>query len=98
MPCCPATAACLLQLLDEARDKILMGTPRIITQSDEARKLTAYHEGGHALVALYTPGAKPIHKVGRMQTLCMQTCDLNVFLLARAVGWLAAPSHCLCLT
>ncbi|KAL4860045.1 ATP-dependent zinc metalloprotease FTSH 11 [Chlorella vulgaris] len=51
-----------LNLLDEARDKILMGTPRIITQSDEARKLTAYHEGGHALVALYTPGAKPIHK------------------------------------
>lgn len=44
-----------------------MGTPRIITQSDEARKLTAYHEGGHALVALYTPGAKPIHKVGCLQ-------------------------------
>ncbi|KAI7841845.1 hypothetical protein COHA_004374 [Chlorella ohadii] len=50
------------QLLDEARDKILMGTPRVITQSEEARRLTAYHEGGHALVALYTPGAKPIHK------------------------------------
>ncbi|KAL4421108.1 hypothetical protein ABPG77_009635 [Micractinium sp. CCAP 211/92] len=50
------------QLLDEARDKILMGTPRVLTQSEEARRLTAYHEGGHALVALYTPGAKPIHK------------------------------------
>ncbi|KAL4425466.1 hypothetical protein ABPG75_009482 [Micractinium tetrahymenae] len=50
------------QLLDEARDKILMGTPRVLTQSEEARRLTAYHESGHALVALYTPGAKPIHK------------------------------------
>jgi len=49
-------------LLDEARDKVLMGSPRSLVQSTEARKLTAFHEGGHALVALYTPGAKPIHK------------------------------------
>jgi hypothetical protein len=41
---------------------------RSLTQSEEARKLTAYHEGGHALVALYTEGALPIHKVsGRCQ-------------------------------
>ena len=51
-----------MQLLDDARDKILMGAPRALTQTDEARRLTAYHEGGHALVALLTPGAKPIHK------------------------------------
>ncbi len=51
-----------LDCLDEARDKILMGSPRALSQSMEARRLTAYHEGGHALVALYTPGAKPIHK------------------------------------
>ena len=51
-----------LDCLDEARDKILMGSPRALSQSLEARRLTAYHEGGHALVALYTPGAKPIHK------------------------------------
>jgi ATP-dependent metalloprotease len=49
-------------LLDEARDKVLMGSPRSLVQSIEARRLTAYHEGGHALIALYTPGAKPIHK------------------------------------
>lgn len=49
-------------LLDEARDKVLMGSPRSLVQSEEARKLTAYHEGGHALVALLTPGAQPIHK------------------------------------
>eukprot|EP00887_Chlorella_sp_A99_P000884 scaffold5.g884.t1 len=51
-----------VRLLDEARDKILMGAPRALTQTAEARRLTAYHEGGHALVALHTPGAKPIHK------------------------------------
>ena len=33
-----------------------------MVQSQEARRLTAYHEAGHALVALNTPGATPIHK------------------------------------
>ncbi|KAG0225352.1 hypothetical protein BGX31_007675 [Mortierella sp. GBA43] len=46
-----------------AKDKILMGVERrsqVVTM--ESKKLTAYHEGGHALVALYTPGAMPLHK------------------------------------
>ncbi|CAG8629397.1 23899_t:CDS:2, partial [Dentiscutata erythropus] len=49
--------------MEYAKDKILMGAERksaIITS--ENKKLTAYHEGGHALVALYTPGALPLHK------------------------------------
>lgn len=31
--------------------------------TDEAKRMTAYHEGGHALVAMRTPGAMPLHKV-----------------------------------
>lgn len=49
--------------LDKAKDRILMGNERpSMAQSAEAVKLTAYHEGGHAIVALYTQGADPIHK------------------------------------
>ncbi len=47
---------------EEARDKILMGTARKTAMRDEERKLTAYHEGGHALVSIYMPASDPIHK------------------------------------
>jgi cell division protease FtsH len=48
---------------DAARDKVIMGAKReeIITEKD--KRLTAYHEGGHALVAWLTPNADPVHKV-----------------------------------
>ncbi len=48
---------------EEARDKILMGAVRDDTISDLEKKITAYHESGHALVAHELPGSDPIHKV-----------------------------------
>ncbi len=50
--------------LEAAKDKVMMGAERrsmVITE--EEKKVTAYHEAGHALVALFIPGADPVHKV-----------------------------------
>ncbi len=50
--------------IDQAVDKILMGLEREnIVVTDEERRLLAYHEGGHAVVAAVLPNADPIHKV-----------------------------------
>ena len=48
---------------DDAKDKVLMGNERKSMAMDEKeKKLTAYHEAGHAICGLFTPGADPIHK------------------------------------
>ncbi len=51
------------QDFEEARDKILMGAVREETINDLEKKITAYHEAGHTLVAHELPGTDPIHKV-----------------------------------
>jgi cell division protease FtsH len=48
---------------EEAVDKILLGQVRPLLMSDHDRRVVAYHEAGHALVAWLTPGADPVHKV-----------------------------------
>lgn len=48
---------------EEAKDKIMMGPERrTMVMSDDEKKLTAFHEGGHALLGLVTDGSDPVHK------------------------------------
>ena len=47
----------------DSLEKILLGAPRGILLSQEDRERTAYHESGHALVGMLTPGADPVRKV-----------------------------------
>lgn len=57
-----------MDLIDEARDDILMGRERRnVLIDDKTRHMTAYHEGGHALVAYLTEGADPVHKATIIQ-------------------------------
>jgi cell division protease FtsH len=48
---------------EQSKDKVMMGAERrSMVMREEERKLTAYHEGGHAIVALHCPASDPIHK------------------------------------
>ena len=61
-----------------AKDKVMMGAERrSMAMNEEEKKLTAYHEGGHALVAMSVPCADPVHKAtivprGRALGMVMQ--------------------------
>ena len=47
-----------------AKDKVMMGSERrSLVMSEEEKRITAYHEAGHALVAVLVPEADPLHKV-----------------------------------
>ncbi len=49
---------------ESAKDKVMMGVERrSMVISDEEKRITAYHEGGHTLVAKFLPGTDPLHKV-----------------------------------
>ncbi|WP_029040343.1 ATP-dependent zinc metalloprotease FtsH [Cucumibacter marinus] len=48
---------------EDAKDKLMMGSERrTLVLTEEEKKLTAYHEAGHALLALHMPASDPIHK------------------------------------
>jgi cell division protease FtsH len=53
-----------LATIEEAKDKVMLGTERksMVLREDERRN-TAYHEAGHAVCAIKTPGCDPLHKV-----------------------------------
>lgn len=49
--------------LEDAKDKVMMGSERrSMIMTEEEKRLTAYHESGHAVVAFHSPASDPIHK------------------------------------
>ena len=49
--------------ITDALEKIILGAERKVLMSVDDRRRTAYHEGGHAVVGMLTPGADPVRKV-----------------------------------
>ncbi len=75
---------------EEAKDKVMMGAERrSMVMTDEEKKLTAYHEAGHAVVALHCPDSDPIHKAtiiprGRALGMVMRLPEGDRISLSRA--------------
>jgi cell division protease FtsH len=63
---------------EDAKDKVMMGAERkSMVMTEEEKRMTAYHEGGHALIALSVPSTDPVHKAtiiprGRALGMVMQ--------------------------
>jgi cell division protease FtsH len=67
-----------MQEFEDAKDKVMMGAERrTLVMSEDEKRLTAYHEAGHAVVALSVPATDPVHKAtiiprGRALGMVMQ--------------------------
>lgn len=74
---------------ENAKDRILMGMERkSMVMKDEEKRLTAYHEGGHAIVSINSPGSDPIHKAtivprGRALGVVMRFPEEDSFSMTR---------------
>ncbi|MEM8797155.1 MAG: ATP-dependent zinc metalloprotease FtsH [Pseudomonadota bacterium] len=75
---------------EDAKDKVMMGAERrTLVMTEEEKKLTAYHEAGHALVSLHMPASDPIHKAtiiprGRALGMVMRLPEKDQVSLTRA--------------
>jgi cell division protease FtsH len=56
-----------MQDFDEAIDRLIAGLEKKRVMNSKEREIVAYHEAGHALVASYTPGMDPVHKISIVQ-------------------------------
>lgn len=53
-----------MQDFEDAKDKVMMGSERkSLVMDDQEKRMTAYHEAGHAIVSLHLPESDPLHKV-----------------------------------
>ncbi len=77
------------QEFEEAKDKVMMGAERrSMVMSEDEKKLTAYHEGGHALVGMHMKASDPIHKAtiiprGRALGMVMRLPEKDSYSLRR---------------
>jgi cell division protease FtsH len=74
---------------EDAKDKVMMGVERkSMVMTEDEKKLTAYHEAGHALVSLHEPASDPIHKAtiiprGRALGMVMRLPERDSYSFAR---------------
>jgi len=78
-----------MQEFEDAKDKVMMGSERrSMVMTDDEKKLTAYHEGGHALVSVHCKACDPIHKAtiiprGRALGMVMSLPERDEYSLSR---------------
>ena len=79
-----------MEEFEDAKDKVMMGSERrSMVMSDDEKKLTAYHEAGHAVIALHEPESDPIHKAtiiprGRALGLVMRLPERDKLSVSKA--------------